>query len=102
MFVGIWVILIADDVLFMCWPPAPEARYVSTLKSSGFILISTSSVISGNTSNEANDVWRLPPASNGEILTNLWTPISPFKYPYAYGPDTRNVTLFIPASSPAK
>ena len=72
------VILTADDVLFMCCPPAPDALYVSTLKSSGFIFISISSVISGKTYNEAKDVCLLPPASNGEILTNLCTPFSDF------------------------
>ena len=44
------VILTADDVLFICCPPAPDALYVSILKSSGFMSICMSSVISGNTS----------------------------------------------------
>ena len=81
MFVGICVILTAEDVLFICCPPAPDARYVSILKSSGFILISISSVISGNTSIDANYVCLLPPLSNGEILTSLCTPFSLFMYP---------------------
>ena len=68
----------------MCWPPAPDARYVSILKSSGLIFISISSVISGKTSTDANDVCLLPPLSNGEILTNLCTPFSLFMYPYAF------------------
>ena len=55
----------------MCCPPAPDDLYVSTLKSSGLMSISISSAISGNTSKDANDVCRLPPASNGEILTSL-------------------------------
>ena len=86
----------------MCCPPAPEALYVSTRKSSGLMSIWISSVISGKTSNDANEVCLLPPASNGDILTNLCTPISPFKYPYAFSPTTSNVTLLIPASSPSK
>ena len=45
MFVGICVILTADDVLFTCCPPAPEALYVSTLKSSGLISSSISSAV---------------------------------------------------------
>ena len=65
--VGICVILTADDVLLTCCPPAPEALYVSILKSSGLISISISSVISGNTSTDANDVCLLPPASKGEF-----------------------------------
>ncbi len=80
-FVGKCVIRIAEDVLFTCWPPAPDALYMSILKSSGFISTSISSVISGSISTDANDVCLLPPASNGDILTNLWTPISDFKYP---------------------
>ena len=44
---------------------------MSILKSSGFISTSISSVISGSISTDANDVCLLPPASNGDILTNL-------------------------------
>ena len=52
-------------------------------------------------STEAKEVCLLPPLSNGDILTNLCTPISLFIYPYAFKPTISNVTLFIPASSPS-
>ena len=43
--------------------------------SSGLISISISSLSnSGITSQEANDVWRLPDESKGEILTSRCTP----------------------------
>ena len=48
-FVGKWVILIAESVLFTCCPPAPEARKVSILKSAVFICTSFISSTSGNT-----------------------------------------------------
>ena len=79
--VGIWVILIADSVLFTCCPPAPLALYVSIFKSSVLISISWSLVSSGSTSTEAKDVCLLPLALKGDILTNLCIPFSAFKYP---------------------
>ena len=39
--VGMWVIRTALSVLFTCCPPAPEARYVSILRSSSLTVTST-------------------------------------------------------------
>ena len=47
MLVGKCVILTALSVLFTCWPPAPDALYVSILRSLSFISISILSSISG-------------------------------------------------------
>ena len=69
--VGICVILTAESVLLICCPPAPLARYVSILKSSGLISISIVSSSSGITSTDANEVCRLLDESNGDILTSL-------------------------------
>ena len=47
MFVGIWVIRIAESVVLTCWPPAPDALKVSTLRSFSSMSISILSSISG-------------------------------------------------------
>src|SRR5699024_10109087 len=52
MLVGICVMRTAESVLLTCCPPAPLARYVSTRTSSGLTSISTSSDISGSTSQD--------------------------------------------------
>ena len=52
-------------------------------------------------STDANEVCLLLLESNGDNLTNLCTPFSFFKYPYALIPLTIMETLFIPASSPS-
>ncbi len=75
--VGRWVILMALSVLLTCWPPAPPDLYVSILRSSVFISTSTS-LNSGITSTDTKDVCLLADASNGDILTSLWTPFSDF------------------------
>ena len=59
------------------------------------------SLITGEISTEAKDVWRRLLVSKGEILTNRWTPLSPFNIPYAFLPLIVIVTLLIPASSPS-
>ncbi len=69
----------ADSTLFTCWPPAPPDRRVSILRSYSLISISTSSSISGETNTEAKEVWRRLLASNGEIRTSRWTPVSAFR-----------------------
>ena len=46
------------------------------------ISISRLSSIIGQTKTEAKDVCLFPLLSKGDILTNLCTPISAFKYPY--------------------
>ena len=79
--VGKCVMRIADDVLLMCWPPAPDDLYVSIRISFGSISMSRSSSISGMTSQAEKDVWRFPFALNGDILTSLWTPCSDFRSP---------------------
>ena len=47
--VGICVMRIAESVLLICWPPAPEARKVSVRRSAGLISTSIESSISGYT-----------------------------------------------------
>ena len=47
--VGRCVMRIAESVLLTCWPPAPDARYVSTFRSALLISISPTSSGSGNT-----------------------------------------------------
>ncbi len=74
---------------------------MSIFRSDSLILISTLSSISGETNTEANDVWRRLLASNGEIRTSRWTPVSALRYPYGWSPDRRKVALLIPASSPS-
>ena len=91
----------ALSVLLTCWPPAPDARYVSIRKSLSLISISIVSSISGQTSTDAKLVCRFPFALNGEIRTSLCTPISFFNHPYARSPDIRYVMFFIPAVSPS-
>ena len=77
--VGRWVILTAESVVFTPWPPHPLDLYTSILKSLSFISTFKFLFISGVTNTDANDVWRLLLLSNGLILTNLWTPVYPFK-----------------------
>ncbi len=48
--VGIWMSHTAEEVLLMCWPPAPLERKTCISTSSGRISISLSSSISGMTS----------------------------------------------------
>src|SRR6266550_4093301 len=50
--VGRCVRRMADSVLLTCWPPAPPARSVSTLRSPSLIVTSTSSA-SGSTATAA-------------------------------------------------
>ena len=74
----------------------------STFMSSSRISTSVSSEISGITSSDAKEVWRLPLLSKGETRTKRCTPASDFKYPYALVPSTKITALFSPASSPSK
>src|SRR5215211_7496039 len=99
--VGRCVILTAESVLLTCWPPAPEALYVSTLRSFSSISTSTASPTTGATATEAKLVCLLAPASKGLILTRRCTPRSADKSPKAYSPETVKVALFMPASSPS-
>ena len=43
----VWVMRMALSVLLMCWPPAPEARKVSTFRSLSRISMLMSSSITG-------------------------------------------------------
>src|SRR5262249_55238274 len=45
--VGKWVMRTAESVLLTCWPPAPDARYVSIRSSAGLISTSMFSSTSG-------------------------------------------------------
>ena len=68
--VGMCVRRTAESVLLMCWPPAPDARYVSVRISAGLISISIESSTSGYTNTDENDVWRPPDESNGDLRTS--------------------------------
>jgi hypothetical protein len=78
--VGRCVMRTAESVVFTPWPPGPDERKTSTRRSSSRTTTSMSST-SGMTETDANDVWRRLAASNGEILTSRWTPVSPLRYP---------------------
>ena len=71
----------ALSVLLTCWPPAPLARNVSTLRSASLISISIVSSTTGYTQTDANEVCRRAAASNGEIRTSRCTPASVFNQP---------------------
>src|SRR5271163_3413757 len=99
-FVGKWVMRTADSTLLTFWPPWPPARNVSMRRSSGLMLISMRSSISGITNADANDVCRRAAWSNGEIRTSRCTPVSPASNPYAFSPANWMVAFLMPASSP--
>ena len=80
---GLCFNLTAVSTLFTPCPPAPPARKVSQLISDGLILISMLSSTKGYTNTEANVVCLFAFESNGDILTNLCTPFSLFKFPNA-------------------
>ena len=68
----------ADEVLFTCWPPAPEARNTCISTSAGSSCTSTSS-ISGSTATVAVEVWTRPPDSVSGTRWTRWTPLSNFR-----------------------
>ena len=74
--VGRWVRRTAEEVLLMCWPPAPLERQACISMSSGRISISLSSSSSGMTSTAAKLVCRRALASKGDTRTSRWTPFS--------------------------
>ena len=74
--VGLCVMRTAESVLLTCWPPAPEARYVSIWRSSSSISTSPASSTTGATSTPANDVWRRLAESKGLRRTSRCTPFS--------------------------
>ena len=51
---------IAESVLLTCWPPAPEARNVSTRISSRAISTSPASSRTGSTATVQVEVWMRP------------------------------------------
>src|SRR5262249_38045353 len=79
--VGRWVMRAAVSTLLTFCPPLPPERNVSTLMSSGLMLISMRSSISGITNTDANEVCRRAAWSKGEILTSRCTPVSPASNP---------------------
>ena len=79
--VGRWVRRTAEEVLLMCWPPAPEERQACISMSSGRISTSMSSGSSGITSTAANEVCRRALASKGDTRTSRCTPFSLRKKP---------------------
>ena len=64
------------------------------------MLISIESSTSGYTYTDAKEVCLFALLSKGDILTNLWTPFSPFNHPKAKSPSIWIVAVFIPATSP--
>ena len=79
--VGLWIRRTAEDVLLMCWPPAPEERNTCISMSLGLISIWMFSSSSGITSRLAKLVWRRALASNGLMRTRRCTPCSLFSMP---------------------
>ena len=74
---GTWVMRIADSVLLTCWPPAPELRKVSTLRSAGLITISVS--LAGSIAmiaTVAAEVWMRPCDSVAGTRCTRWVPDS--------------------------
>ncbi len=68
----------ALETLLTFWPPGPLERANSI--STSLSLISTSmSSMSGTTSTAANEVWRRPLLSKGDMRTSRCTPISLFR-----------------------
>ena len=98
--VGMWVIRMAESVLFTFWPPAPELRNVSMRTSAGLTLISMSSSTSGYTKTEAKEVCLRALESKGEMRTRRCTPTSALRNPKAWSPRAMKDTLLRPASSP--
>ena len=72
---------------------------MSQLNSEGSIFISILSSARGYTNTDANEVCLLALESNGDILTNLWTPFSLFKYPKEKSPSNSKVTDLMPTGS---
>ena len=99
--VGRWVSRTAESVLLTCWPPAPEARYVSTRRSFSSISTLASSGTCGMTSTRAKLVCRRFCESYGLIRTSRCTPRSLRSFPYAQRPSMLKLTLLRPASSPS-
>src|SRR3546814_7454360 len=54
---GTWVMRIADSVLLTCWPPAPDERKASTLRSAGLISIGGPSSSTAMIATVAAEVW---------------------------------------------
>src|SRR5665648_1264358 len=71
--VGRWVIRTAESVVLTLWPPGPEDRKTSTLRSLVSIVTSTSST-SGITHTPAAEVWMRPWDS---VTGTRWTRCTP-------------------------
>ena len=68
----------ADSVLLTCWPPAPEERNVSTFRSAGLMLVSSTSSASGMIATVAAEVWMRPWDSVAGTRCTRWVPDSNF------------------------
>ena len=99
---GRWMRRTADDVLLMCWPPAPEARKTSIFSSLSGISTSATSASTGYTSTAAKLVCRLALPSNGLMRTRRCVPRSDVISPKAYRPYTVNSADMMPASVPSE
>ena len=96
--VGLWMSRTAEEVLFTCWPPAPEARNTCISTSAGSRSTSTSS-ISGRTATVAVEVWIRPPDSVSGTRCTRWTPLSNFRRDQAPSPSIVKQISFTPPSS---
>ena len=96
--VGLWMSRTAEEVLFTCWPPAPEERNTCISMSAGLRSTSTSS-ISGRTATVAVEVWMRPPDSVSGTRWTRWTPLSNFSRDQAPSPSIVKEISFTPPSS---
>ena len=96
--VGMWVMRMAEEVLFTCWPPAPEERNTCISMSAGFSWTSAVS-ISGRTATVAVEVWMRPPDSVSGTRWTRWTPLSYFRRDQAPSPSIVKEISFKPPNS---
>ena len=74
--VGRCVMRTAESVVLTALAAGPDERKTSTrISLSGMSMWSACST-TGSTSTPANDVWRRPWLSNGEMRTSRWVPCS--------------------------
>src|SRR5699024_10706586 len=76
--VGRWVIRTAESVVLTPWPPLPDDRYTSILRSDSSISTGPTSSGSGKTSTPAADVCTRPWDSVTGTRCTRWTPPSNF------------------------
>ena len=90
--VGMCVMRMAESVLFTCWPPAPEARKVSTRRSAGLMSMLSISSSSGSTATVQAEVWMRPCASVSGTRCTRCVPDSNLNTENAPRPTTRLIT----------